>query len=501
MVMKRKKFLEFWPYLIVFVTGMAVLVLEILGTRIVGPFYGTTVFVWTSLIVVTLGALSLGYWWGGRMVDKEPKKQKLYLLIFGAGLFFWLPMKIDQWILPATDKFGLKWGPLVSSLALFFIPLLLLGMVSPFVIRLTTKRVKDVGSTAGKIFALSTLGSIVGGLLAGFYLLDKLSISQSLGSMGWILIAIAGLGMYLEKGKKKLFRLIWWTVLVVAVWRIPGYVYKDTYTLLIREHEQSFYADLKVAEIGGYRCLAMNGSFQSCISLAKGKSTFTFVGETERLVEMRRPESMLLIGMGTGNVLLSLPEWLMVDVVELDPKLLSISEKYFNLGADKYRKIIFDDGRHFLERNEQKYDLVLIDTFLGNMAPSQMFSVEAIERLKGAVEEGGLVLINMEGKMGHEDEQLKTLLKTVSQVFPIVRLTVTEPERFSSVLIHLSNDLEYEFVEGGRFSQVEMDYGRAQVLTDDFNPLELISLPKLAIFRKEMINQAGRRVLFAGEVN
>ncbi len=130
---------QLYLYFSVFISGLAVLILEVLGTRIINPFYGSTIFVWTSLITITMGALAIGYYVGGRAIDKNPKIELMSKIMFLAGVFFLIPMKIDQLVLPVTDQFGLKYGPLVASFVLFFIPLMLLGMVSPMIIRLVTK--------------------------------------------------------------------------------------------------------------------------------------------------------------------------------------------------------------------------------------------------------------------------------------------------------------------------------------------------------------------------
>lgn len=491
------KFTKTYLYITTFFTGAAVLVLEILGTRLISPFYGATIFVWTSLIVVTMGALALGYFFGGKIADKRPQQSLFFTIVGIAGILFFLPAKIDQWVLPFTDRFGLQYGPLAAAFFIFFIPLLLLGMVSPFAIRLITTDAKKSGSSSGRVFSIATLGSIFGAFMAGYYLIDKFSLTQSFFYTGVLLALIGAIGLFLSTNKKILGGVLIGLLYVAP--KLPQYTYDDTYTLQVPYHAQSFYADLKVSEIAGYRCLAMNGSFQSCIKQRAGNPTFAFIDETQRIIDMRKPKTMLLLGMGTGNVLYDMPDYLEIDVVELDEKIFPIAQDYFDFTDDKYNEVTFDDARHFLTQNTKKYDLILVDTFLGNVPPPHMFSKEAMQLYKQTLADGGLVLINMEGKMGKEDELLKLLVKTADSVFPNVTLTATEPERFSSVLIHLTESLDYQFEGGGRFTKAEIDYQNSLVVTDDFNPIEKVALPKLKIFRGEMEGISGKKIFFSTE--
>lgn len=164
-------------YFTVFLTGAIILVIEIVGTRILAPFYGSTIFVWSSLITVTLAFLALGYWLGGSLADKKPKMSLLYWIIFIAGIAILLIPKYDRWVLIQTDKFGLQYGPLLGAFIIFAPSIFLLGMISPFAVKIHTKSLDHLGTTAGNLYAISTSGSLVGGLLAGFYFVPNFSVS------------------------------------------------------------------------------------------------------------------------------------------------------------------------------------------------------------------------------------------------------------------------------------------------------------------------------------
>ena len=179
-----------WLYLTVFLTGASVMVIELLGTRLIAPFYGASLYVWSSLISVTMIALAIGYFVGGHWADRA-QRTGLSLIIALAALFTLLIPWATRPVLLATDPLGLRGGAFVSSLVLFFPSLTLLGMVSPFAIKLATSQLDDVGTRSGSIYAVSTLGSVVGTLLLGFFLFPWVGSRQILVSLGLLLFVLA----------------------------------------------------------------------------------------------------------------------------------------------------------------------------------------------------------------------------------------------------------------------------------------------------------------------
>lgn len=156
-------------YFTVFITGMAVMFLEILGTRIIGPFYGVSLFVWSSLISVALVSLAIGYYLGGCVADREKTFWSVNFTVGLAASFIALIPIIDKPILLATNSLGIRFGALTSAFLLFAIPLTLLGMVGPFIIKLCAKQLTKVGTASGSVFAISTIGSFLGTLIVGFF--------------------------------------------------------------------------------------------------------------------------------------------------------------------------------------------------------------------------------------------------------------------------------------------------------------------------------------------
>ena len=159
--------------IIVFLCGAMVMSFEILGSRVLAPNFGNSIFVWGSLISIFLAGLSAGYFWGGKVADIHPSTKKLAFIIFVPGiLFITFPLYstgISDWVF--MQDMGIRLSPLMASLFLFFIPSVFLGAVSPYTAKLMISSLHTSGSTIGTLYALSTLGSIVGTLLTSFYLI------------------------------------------------------------------------------------------------------------------------------------------------------------------------------------------------------------------------------------------------------------------------------------------------------------------------------------------
>lgn len=496
-------------YLTVFITGASILALEVLGTRVIGPFFGTTIFVWTSLIIVTLGALALGYYIGGYVADKKPSLTILYPIIFTSGLLYFIPMKVDQWVLPFTDKFGLQYGPLVASIILFALPLLLLGMVSPFIIRLTTVTADKSGSSSGKVFAIGTAGSIFGGFMAGFYLIERLSITQILFYIGLVLVILAIVGILINKKISGLIPGAVMILLTTAVYNITPYVYADNYTLQIIHHEQSAYADLKIIEIAGYRCLLMNGSTQSCIYINDNSPVFGSTMDMAKIVlnhieknKIAEP-NVLLLGLGAGDLSEALPVEINLDIVEIDKKVVDLAREYFKNNKLSNRNVFVDDARYFMSHTNTKYDIIISDLALGNSLPAHLYSKEAMELFKSNLKDDGVAIFHITAYNNQNDKFLNSILSTANEVFPVVISTapfIDDHEEVQNFLIHLSNSKDYVYTphDDSLFIDTKQDHNpNSLVMIDSKNLLDIYTLDQLFDYRQVMVNTGGLRMLFS----
>jgi len=188
---------RFFLETVVFICGAVVMAYEIIGSRMLGPYVGTSISVWTSIIGIILLSLSIGYYTGGKLADKHPNHRYLVIIIFASAIFIFVSALIRKplinWILSHIPN--LEAASLLSSVALFSLPAVLLGMVSPYAVKLKLKDIKTSGATAGYLYAISTTGSILGTFLAGFVLIPAFRISTNLYLFTFVLVLCSG-GLY-----------------------------------------------------------------------------------------------------------------------------------------------------------------------------------------------------------------------------------------------------------------------------------------------------------------
>lgn len=184
---------KFTLEIVAFFCGAVVMAFEIVGSRMLGPYVGTSMFAWTSIIGVILLSLSIGYFWGGRIADMRPRADILSLFIFISALFIIITLVVKESVLEillgSIDNIHIV--SVIASLILFAIPSILLGMVSPFAVRIKMKSLEKSGSTVGNLYAISTVGSIVGVFLAGFLLIPTFKITNILMLLAIVLISVS----------------------------------------------------------------------------------------------------------------------------------------------------------------------------------------------------------------------------------------------------------------------------------------------------------------------
>ena len=186
--------------LIVFICGAVVMSFEILGSRVLAPNFGSSVFVWGSLISVFLAGLSAGYYLGGRISDINPSSRKLGLMIMAPGvLLLTFPLysgPISDWIF--MKDLGVRLSPMLASTLLFLVPSVFLGIVSPYTAKLLICSLHTSGKTIGTLYALSTFGSIIGTLVTSFYLITVAGVNALIMGQGALLIASASTSLFYE---------------------------------------------------------------------------------------------------------------------------------------------------------------------------------------------------------------------------------------------------------------------------------------------------------------
>jgi spermidine synthase len=415
-------------YFIVFVSGAAVLAIEILGTRILGPFYGVSLFLWSALITVTLIALSIGYAAGGRWADRGATLSRLCLIVSLAGVWVLLIPWIKRSVLLLAEPYGLRFAVLMSSFVLFAPPLTLLGMVSPYAIKLRAKNLNEVGSTAGNIFAISTIASVISALLTGYFLIPNVGVKLLTLITAFILLISASVG--LTPRLNSIFKLLipGFVLLagVLSIGKLSGSSADPDRGLI--SVKQSPYAEIRVLDIENSRYLLIDGGVHTMVNSSNWKSYYPYVA----VMDLTRfffdnPGNLLLIGLGGGSIVKTFASngW-DVDAVEIDPVVTEIALTYFGLDPSE-AKIFHMDGRRFLSTHKEKYDLIIMDAFGSSSIPFHLVTEESFGLIASRLKEDGIFAINIEA-VGWRDQIVKSLTTTLKRHFDeVLALPISEP--------------------------------------------------------------------------
>ena len=479
-------------YLTAAVTGAAIMIVEILGAKMLSPYLGTSHFVWTAQIAVTLVALACGYYVGGWLVDRSLRPGRVYAAILVAGAFLALTIALYEPVAYSFLRFDLAVGSLLTSSLLFFVPLSLLAMVGPFFVRVLTMSVAGVGGNVGRLTAISTLGSFGGTVLIGYLLIPFFSNSMTMYCTALLLMLIAAI-YFLRWGRKAADKAA--TVVLLAIGAAVGYAGLQRQRWRGEGSEELFRGNsnfglLQVIQQknGTHRFYLNDYLTQNSYDVSEQKSISMFTYMLHDLARAYAPrvEDVLCIGMGVGIVPMEFArDGARVDVVEINPAVVPVATKFFNFEPGKVRLTI-GDGRYYVNRCAKRYDAIILDAFLGDSCPSHLMTREAFGGMRRILQPAGALVINTFAELeGRNDFFGASVYKTLTNVFPSVRIHKGKNGNTLFVAscnpqMDLVNPPDYGQVYSGCRDQVQSafahlrepnpDHGR--VLTDDFNPVE-----------------------------
>lgn len=494
---------------IVFICGALVMIYEITGSRLLSPYLGASTYVWTSLIGVILGALSLGYWLGGKIADKKPDLKILASVIFLAGGAVSATILLKDLILSliAQMPFGLEIKSIVAALLLFAPASVLLGFVTPYTVKLKMSSLADSGKTVGRLYALSTVGSILGTFLAGFFLIPFVGSEKTLYLIGATLIGLSILLAPFVLTKTNVAVLVLF-VMGIFVSELKFYYLRQTEELHDIDTEYSRVQVFRTVEPKTgkpIRALAFDPFFiQSAMFLDSDELVFDYP-KYYHLLRHFKPDfqNTLLIG-GAGysfpkDYLAKYPK-AKIEVVEIDAQMTEIARRFFRLKDDPRLKITHQDGRIFLNRAKSgEFDAVLMDAF-GSLfsVPFQLTTVEAVEQINRVLKDDGVVIFNVGGALeGDASRFLRAELKTYRRVFPKVYLFKVNAndadERLQNLIIVACKEKNAAPLSNGggaetddllkHLSDKNLDTD-LEILTDDRAPVEYYNSFAQSVYRR-----------------
>jgi spermidine synthase len=409
---------------VVFISGAVLMALEIVGSRVLAPYFGSSIFVWGSLISVVMTALSIGYYWGGWLSAREPSYARLVtLLIIPGVIIFVLPFlypSINEWI--AGLDLGNRLSPLAACGALFLLPGIFIGTISPYVIRLAATHLHTVGSTAGTLYAVSTCGSIVGTLLTAFYLIPVLGVSNIIHALGITLVCLSLLIVPLIRLNRVSVARAVAAVSVLFSWMSLGWT-PIAWAKTIMQKD-TFYHRIRIEEDDEARYMYFDRTLQSAMTLKDPTALRLLYSRYTSLGFVFRPDAkkMLLIGLGGGSIPKKLNKEfpnLEIDAVELDPEVIKLAKDHFNVKESRALRLHAQDGRLFLTRTQNQYDIIMLDAYFTDAMPFHLATRQFFELAQRKLTPNGIVVANLISAVtGPAGKIARSFIRTKRQVFP-----------------------------------------------------------------------------------
>jgi spermidine synthase len=480
-----------------FIEGANVMTTELLGAKILAPVFGTSLYVWASTLAITLLALMLGYYYGGHYSSVKNKVNAVYVILILAGFGLIIMPFLSALILPAMVKFSLTWGSIIALMLYMFPALFLMGMSSPIIIHKLTSTANDSGKTAGKVYAISTLGGVISTFVTGFYFLPELGIKITAFVFGALLVTYSTFCLITEKKKYKSLVII--LPLLFFSFSLKT-EFPNTDATKVIYHSEGVLGQIKVVDNLCFtqtrgrkmgRSLLVNNTGQTTSDLDNlDYDLWDFAYFFPAITSNLPPKSkVLLMGLGGGTLVKQFNRLKFdVEVVEIDKRVRDVAIEYFNL--DPKTKITIDDARHYLISNTNKYDVITFDMFLSETPPAHLFTTENFTIAKDRLTKNGFLLINFYGFLtGELGRPSRSVIKTLQKCGYNIKLVVTPSnDEMSRNLIIVAAKNKLPDVSNVKYSEPNVpvitnldnytiamnlvDLNDADVLTDDLNNLE-----------------------------
>ena len=486
---------------LVFVSGMASLGVEFGAARLLAPYFGTSLYVWGVLIGLILIYLSAGYVIGGRLADRYPREEVLFQITAWAGLWIGIIPLVSYPILLASQQgfkelsVGLVLGTLLAVVLLFAAPVILLGCVSPFAIRLLLRDVETGGNTAGRVYALSTAGSILGTFLPVFWFIPTYGTRPTLEGFGLALVGISALGLW--PWPRRRFYAAFAAAVLIAWIFLPSGIKPPQVGRLIYEKE-SAYGYIQVVQEGTRTELILNEGqaihsiYDTQNLLTGGPWDYMVVAGAFRPAQPVEvaPKDVAILGLAGGTsarqFTAAYGAGVRITGVEIDPDILDVAKTYFHLDEPNVHPVVAD-ARYWLDTQAGKYDVVVMDAYCQTYIPFHLSTREFFSEVRSHLRPGGVAVVNA-GRTAKDYRLVDAIASTMAAVYPSVFLVdvpefnntlvygATEPVTLADVEHNLSlvtepvaHDVALSVLNEGRL-RVSPYHG--QVFTDDLAPVE-----------------------------
>lgn len=444
---------------------------ELIGARMLSPYFGTSLYVWAAALGITLGGLMCGYFLGG-LISRHVKDNHtaLYIVLILAAAFLFLMPFTSKWIMDVALNMSIQTGALLSLGVFMFPPLVFMGMVSPLIINILTNEAKVAGNSAGNVYAISTLGGILATFALGFYLIPEFGITRP-SMIGGILLAIMPVVSLIRRRRNYLGVLI--LVFLIGFGFAQPFRGKSSADYKTLYHSEGVLGQVKVIEFQQAdgkqsRGLVVNNTLQTVINIDDPAYDYwPYTRVMQHFASQYPAESnVLLLGMGGGTVARRLQELdMQMDIVEIDQRMIELAQTWFDL--DRSLDVYIDDARHFVKVSHSTYDIIIYDVFKGEEAPGHILTRESLEETKTILAEDGMLLVNFYGYLeGSLGLLTRSVYKTMLQAgFDCALFTTPgSPDQRNVILVAWGK---------GRTNPLTQEYATEPLQDNGANPISL----------------------------
>ncbi|MBW8052037.1 MAG: hypothetical protein FVQ77_17185 [Cytophagales bacterium] len=523
------------PYILLtlsFLEGAAVLAVELIVAKMLAPVYGDSIYVWTTVIGITITGLSVGYFMGGILIDKyKDLNQLFYVLLAAASVILFIPAILNHLTEVFIDS-DIIFSVVIISISVLFPSLLFLGMVPSMIIGIWSGSVETVGEKAGNVYAISTIGGITSAFFMGFYIIPRFGLTIPVIAVS-IILAMIPIYFLLVNRKYLSLTYIFFVVLIFFFKVIqPAPLRSGNHDeIKVHYYSEGLLGQVMVCDYVNntarnsfenkkyVRSIYINRMAQTVIDLETKQPVISdYIKYMNALVSIYQPGSrVLLLGLGGGNLVREFTNLgFSVDICELDKRIVYAANKYFlndlpsfvetlhatslqkKAGIDNKRtNFIIDDARHFLKTTENKYDLVVFDVFKGESPPTHVFTKESIKEVQSILNPNGAIIVNLIGQIeGEKGKGVRSVLKTFDKSG--LETNILQVPHVDNVLISGSFEpLEFKVKANpnylhninGRIEHYFYDYEnlrlwKDEVLTDDEPVLDWLYIDAMKATRK-----------------
>ncbi|MDB4534150.1 fused MFS/spermidine synthase [Vicingaceae bacterium] len=427
-----------------FIEGGVVMAVELLGAKMIAPFFGTSLYIWSATLAITLLGLTIGYFLGGLLSSKTNSNNIIYYILLIASLLVGLMNINSFWILSTTIDLDIKSGSIISLITYLLPPLSFLGMTSPLIINGIYKYINNSGKSAGTVYAISTLGGILMTFIVGFTLIPIQGVSKTCFYYALLLCIVSSIYFLFIKNKKGTI-LSGLVLLIIILLNLSLFISNPTTSfgnkLSIKYKSEGLLGQITVLDNSSNRIISVNNMAQSAMHIPTKKARWKYIHRIATYASIKEKNSNTLICGLAGGLLVNefIDLGFNVDVCEIDQRMEYVAKKYFYL-KEGY-KLFIDDARHYFKRSKKTYDIIVLDLSAGENVPANVYTYESFCEIKELLAEDGILFLHyLNEKNGEGKKAVQSIGNTMNKSgLKTTLLNTTSTDKNNTEIVYFSS--------------------------------------------------------------